>query len=64
MNIPHCYSKMNWILKYPIGMEPAYAICNCHHGSFKCNLLTRQRHREKLKNVNKNGRRQEDEINL
>lgn len=39
---PHCWGKMNWILKYQSGMEPAHAICRCEYGSLKCKLLTRQ----------------------
>jgi hypothetical protein len=41
-SFPHCWGKMNWILKYPIGMEPRTSICSCRHGALKCNLLTRK----------------------
>lgn len=46
---PHCWGKMDWILKYQVGMEPNSSICSCEYGSFKCLLLTRQANREKSK---------------
>lgn len=39
---PHCWGKMDWILKYPIGMEPNYSVCRCEYGALKCKLLTRK----------------------
>jgi hypothetical protein len=40
-NKPHCWGKMDWILKYPDGEEPRSSICNCEHGAYKCKSLTR-----------------------
>lgn len=39
---PHCWGKMDWILKYPNGEEPKSSICNCEHGASKCKDLTRE----------------------
>lgn len=39
---PHCWGKMNWILKYEDGKEPETYICSCTHGAFKCKALTRE----------------------
>jgi hypothetical protein len=40
-NKPHCWGKMDWILKYEDGHEPKESICNCEHGAYKCKSLTR-----------------------
>lgn len=29
MSEPHCYGKMDWILKYPIDKIPNHSICSC-----------------------------------
>jgi len=36
---PHCWGKMTWVLKYPVGKEKH--VCICEHGSKKCLELTR-----------------------
>ena len=41
-NYPHCWGKMNWILKYESGKEPSSSICQCEFGSSKCLKLTRE----------------------
>lgn len=43
-NQPHCWVKMNWILKYPEGQEPKNSICDCEFGSKTCLKLTRKNH--------------------
>jgi len=39
---PHCWGKMNWILKYDSGKEPAQYVCSCKWGSKECLRLTRE----------------------
>lgn len=41
-NLPHCWGKMKWILKYEDGKEPDFAVCRCEHGSSECLKLTRE----------------------
>jgi hypothetical protein len=40
MNKPHCYGKMDWILKYPEDEVPQSSICNCNYTN-SCFRLTR-----------------------
>ena len=40
---PHCWGKMDWILKYEEGKEPRSSICNCEHGAMTCKKLTRSK---------------------
>ena len=39
---PHCWGKMDWILKYQEGKEPLTSICSCEHGQNECLRLTRE----------------------
>ena len=39
---PHCWGKMNWILKYEPGKEPSDSICSCSWGNRACLKLTRE----------------------
>lgn len=43
---PHCYGKMDWILKYPEDETPKESICRCEFKS-SCLRLTRNK-QEKL----------------
>ena len=40
MSEPHCYGKMDWILKYPEDKTPKEFICNCEHTN-SCLRITR-----------------------
>ncbi|PRR85538.1 hypothetical protein [Clostridium luticellarii] len=42
MNKPHCYGKMNWILKYPEDDTPKGSICSCQYTN-SCLRLTRNK---------------------
>jgi len=41
INYPHCWGKMNWILKYEPGQEPNGSICRCEFGHATCLKITR-----------------------
>lgn len=42
---PHCWGKMTWVLKYPVGKEKH--VCVCEHDSAKCLALTRENNKKK-----------------
>lgn len=42
MNKPHCYGKMDWILKYPEDKTPKEFICKCEYTN-SCLRLTRNK---------------------
>ena len=44
-NKPHCYGKMDWILKYPEGSTPKDSICDCQCTN-SCLRLTRNKNAE------------------
>lgn len=48
MNKPHCYGKMDWILKYPEDETPKEAICRCVFTN-SCLRLTRSLEIDNLK---------------
>jgi hypothetical protein len=37
---PHCYGKMDWILKYPEDKVPKTSICSCQYTN-SCLRITR-----------------------
>lgn len=40
MDKPHCYGKMDWILKYPEDEVPESSICKCQYTN-SCLIITR-----------------------
>lgn len=48
MNKPHCYGKMDWILKYPEDDTPQRSICSCAHVN-SCLRITRNKQELEIK---------------
>lgn len=42
MTYPHCYGKMDWILKYPEDNTPRHFICDCNYVG-NCLRITRNK---------------------
>lgn len=42
MDKPHCYGKMDWILKYPEDKTPRGSICSCQFTN-SCLRITRNK---------------------
>ena len=44
---PHCYGKMDWVLKYPEDEIPKHYICNCKFTN-SCLRITNNKRRNDL----------------
>ena len=47
MDRPHCYGKMDWILKYPEDETPKESICDCQFIN-SCLRITRNKNCEDI----------------